>query len=156
MNYLIVSILYFGMLAAVIAWAGILAWRWKTMPAFAGEVYDSNVEKNLLSAKIDRDDYIASFVRAEFPRLGVFRCATAFVSLIMLPILVSVFGNVLETIWRWLGIGFGPYGLGQIAQDFILVMLIMAVFALMLYAVTAYYYRNVPPSLSQEIKRLEG
>lgn len=156
MEYTIISILYFGMLAMTIGWALVLAWRWKTMPAFAGEVYDSNVEKNLLSDKIDRDEYIRSYVRAEFPRIGVFRCATAFVSLIMLPVLVSFFGGILETIWRWLGIGFGPYGLGQIAQDFILVMLIMGSFALLLYLVTAYYYRNIPPSLSQEIKRLEG
>ncbi len=156
MSFDIVSILYFGMMAMVVGWAIILAWRRHTLPEFAGEVYDSNVEKDLLNGKINRDDYIASYVRAEWPRAGAFRCATAFVSLLLLPILVSFFGDALETVWSWAGIGFGPYGIGQILQDFVLVLVVMAAFAGLLYLVTAYYYRTAPPTLTQEIKRLEG
>jgi len=156
MSFDIVSVLYFGMLAMVVGWAIILAWRWRTLPSFAAEVYDSNVEKDLLSSQINRDDYIESYVRAEWPRAGAFRCVTAFISLLLLPVLVSIFGDVLETLWRWAGIGFGPYGIGQILQDFVLVLVVMALFAGLLYLVTGYYYRTAPPTLTQEIKRLEG
>ena len=156
MSFDIVSVMYFGMLAMVAGWAIILALRWRTLPGFAAEVYDSNVEKDLLNGKINRDDYIESYVRAEWPRAGAFRCVTAFVSLLLLPILISIFGDVLETLWRWAGIGFGPYGIGQILQDFVLVLVVMAVFAGLLYLVTSYYYRTAPPTLTQEIKRLEG
>ncbi len=156
MYFDIISVLYFGMFALTVLWAVVLAWRWRSLPGFAGQVYDSNTEKNLLSAKIDRDAYIASYIRTEWPRSGAFRCATAFVSLLLLPVLVSFFGRILETLWRWAGIGFGPYGLGQIVQDFVLILLVMGVFAGLLYLVTAYYYRTAPPTLAQEIKRLEG
>lgn len=153
---LIISVLYFGLLVIVLGWGAIIIWQRRRLPGFAGEVYDSNVEKNLLNSAIDRQAYIDSYVRTEWPRSGAFRCATALLCLLALPLLVSLFGDLLEMIWRVAGIGFGPYGLGQIAQDFLLVIIIMAIYGAVLYLVTAYYYRTAPPTLAQELKRLEG
>jgi hypothetical protein len=150
-----ITIAYLAMFALIALWAIILAVRWQSLPRFAGQVYDSNTEKGLLDARIDREGYIQAYTRAEAPRSGAWRCATSAVCLLLLPILVSFFGGLLQGIWDNLGVGFGPYGLGQIAQDFALFLLIMGVYAGILYVVTRYYYHRRPPSLNEEVTRLK-
>ncbi|MEM6535612.1 MAG: hypothetical protein AAF613_08240, partial [Pseudomonadota bacterium] len=95
-----IAIMYFSMFVPILVWAGILVWKWRTLPDFAGEVYDSSVEKGLLSAQIDRAAYIESFVRVGGPRAATYRCAAAFVSLLALPVLVSLFNTIWVTVWR--------------------------------------------------------
>lgn len=151
-----ISITYYGMFGLIAIWAAMLAWRRYKLPDLAGEVYDSNVEKGLLNAAVDRNEFIASFVRAEAPRSGAFRCATAFVSLALVPILVSLFNRVWDMVWRWFGAVPGPYESGYMLHTFMTFVVVMAVIVGFLYVVTAYYYHTRPPTLAQEIKRLEG
>ncbi|MEM9226125.1 MAG: hypothetical protein AAGA24_06385 [Pseudomonadota bacterium] len=149
-----IAIMYFSMFVPILVWAGILVWKWRTLPDFAGEVYDSSVEKGLLSAQIDRAAYIESFVRVEGPRAATYRCAAAFVSLLALPVLVSLFNTIWVTVWRWFGAVEGPYERGYMLHTFLTFVFVMAVIVGALYLVTAFYYRKMPPSLTAEIKRL--
>ena len=147
---------YYGLFAMIGAWAAILGWRRYRLPAFAAEVYDSNVDKGLLNPKIDREAYIASYVRTEAPRSGAYRCASAFVSLLAVPMLISLFNMAWDTVWRWFGAVPGPYESGYMLHTFMTFVVVMAVIVGFLYLVTAYYYHTRPPTLAQEIKRLEG
>ncbi len=151
-----ITFFYFAMFVPVLIWAGLLAWRWRTLPEFAGEVYDSNVEKGLLNGKIDREAYIRSFVKSEGPRSGIYRCATALAALLALPALVSLFNTIWDTLWRFFGAVEGPYERGYMLHTFLTFLFVMAVLVGVLYLVTAYYYRTAPPTLTSEIKRLEG
>ncbi|MBR9836191.1 MAG: hypothetical protein GYB42_13655, partial [Alphaproteobacteria bacterium] len=52
-----VSFFYFGLLGLIAVWGGVLAWQRYKLPEFAGQVYDSNVEKGLLNPAIEREAY---------------------------------------------------------------------------------------------------
>ena len=150
------EISYFALLLGLIGWAAALAWRWYNLPSFAGEVYDSNVEKNLLNGDIDRDAYIESYVKSEGPRSATYRCASAFVALLALPSLVGAFNWMWDAVWRLTGAVEGPFERGYMLHTFMTFVFVMAVIVALLYIVTAWYYRTRPPTLADEIKRLEG
>ncbi|MEM9054241.1 MAG: hypothetical protein AAGB16_02855 [Pseudomonadota bacterium] len=155
MTYTVIQYSYFGLMAVVLIWGASLAWRWRKLPEFAGQVYDSNVAQEAIDGRIDRDAYIASYVKAEGPRLGTYRCLLAFGFLLSLPILIPFFSWILNTLWFRAGLSMGPADLAQIALDFFVIMIVMAIFVGITYLVTAYYYRTRPPSLKSEIRRLE-
>lgn len=150
------EISYYGLLIALVLWAAGLAWRWYRLPDFAGQVYDSNVEKNLLSGDINRDAYIESYVKTEGPRSATYRCASAFVALLALPSLVTAFNWMWDTVWRFLGAIEGPFERGYMLHTFMTFVFVMAVIVALLYVVTAWYYRTRPPTLAEEVKRLQG
>jgi hypothetical protein len=152
----LIMLSYLGMLASLFAWALALAWRWRTLPAFARQVYDSNVEKGLLDGGINREDYARSYVRVEGPRAASYRCATGFVALLSLPLLVDLFNRIWDMAWRLLGAVEGPYERGFMLHTFMTFVFVMAVMVGLLYLVTAYYYHTRPPTLVEEIERLQG
>lgn len=151
--------IYYSMFVPVLIWAGVLVWRWIKTPELAEQVYDSNVEKGLISDKIPRDEFIRSFSTAERPRLGIYQCAIAFLALILLPVLVAAFYGVTHNMNNWgednIEVSFRSQNLGNILGDFLTVVIIMGINVVFLAAVTFFYYRNRPPSLRSEIRRLE-
>lgn len=154
-----ILIFYFALIAANLAWASVLGWRWFAMPAFAGQVYEANVSQGLLSMAIPKDDYVASYLRAERPRFALYRCATALTCLLSLPVLVALFSDWSDALNDWSQtntIGVGQFQLTGILGDFVMFVAIMATYVLVLLAVTALYYRQPAPSLRSEVKRLEA
>ncbi|MEO1188260.1 MAG: hypothetical protein AAFW60_04235, partial [Pseudomonadota bacterium] len=69
---------YYLMFLPLAIWAGMLAWRWVKTPELGQQVYDSNVEKGLISGNIPREEFVRSFSKAERPRLGIYQCGIAF------------------------------------------------------------------------------
>ncbi len=155
----VVSVLYFGLFALVLGWAGVLVWQWRALPGFAGEVYDSNVEKGLLNGNVPRDEFVRSFSKAERPRLGIYQCGVAFLALVLLPLLVSGFYGLTLNLNNYgqdnIQMTVRGENLANILGDFITILIIMAINVALLAAVTFFYYRNRPPSLRAEIRRLE-
>jgi hypothetical protein len=151
--------IYYLMFLPVFLWAGVLAWRWVKTPELGGQVYDSNVEKGLISDKVPRDEFIRSFSIAERPRLGIYQCAIAFFALIILPVLVAGFYGMTSNMNNWgednIEVSFQSQNLGNILGDFITILIIMGINVVLLAAATFFYYRNRPPSLRSEIRRLE-
>lgn len=150
---------YYSMFLPILAWAGMLAWRWVKTPALGEQVYDSNVEKGLISEKVPRDEFVRSFAHAERPRLGIYQCGIAFLALVLLPIWVSGFYGVTSGMNNWGGdnieVSFQSQNLGNILGDFLTIVIIMGINVVFLAAATFFYYRNRPPSLRSEIRRLE-
>jgi hypothetical protein len=140
-------------------WAGLLAWRWFKAPELGQHVYDSNVEKGLISAKIPRDEFVRSFARTERPRLGIYQCGAALLALLLLPVIVSIFYGLTTEMNTWGGdnlqVSVRSQNLGNILGDFFTILIIMGVNVALLAAITFFYYRNRPPSLRSEIRRLE-
>lgn len=151
--------IYYLMFVPIVIWAGILAWRWIKTPELGEQVYTSNVEKGLLNGNVPRDEFIESFSRAERPRLGIYQCAVALLALILLPILVSGFYGMTLNLNNWgedsLEVTVRGQNLANILGDFVTILLIMGINVALLAAVTFFYYRNRPPSLRSEIRRLE-
>ena len=151
--------IYYLMFVPFAIWAGLLAWRWVKTPALGEQVYDSNVEKGLISGNIPRDEFVRSFSNAERPRLGIYQCGVALFALVILPLIVSMFYGVSQSMNNWGGdnIQFTvrQERLGNILGDFVTILIVMAVNVVLLAAVTYFYYRNRPPSLRAEIRRLE-
>ncbi|MEL6727012.1 MAG: hypothetical protein AAFP81_18740 [Pseudomonadota bacterium] len=151
--------IYYLMFVPVLLWAGVLAWRWLKTPQLGEQVYDSNVEKGLISDRIPRDEFVRSFSIAERPRLGIYQCSVALFALVILPLIVSAFYGVSQNMNNWgednIQITVQQQNLGNILGDFVTILIVMAVNVALLAAVTFFYYRNRPPSLRSEIRRLE-
>ena len=151
--------IYYLMFAPILIWAGVLGWRWLKTPELGEQVYDSNVEKGLISEKIPRDEFVRSFSNAERPRLGIYQCSVALFALVLLPVIVSGFYGISQTMNNWgednIQITVQQQNLGNILGDFVTILIVMAVNVALLAAVTFFYYRNRPPSLRSEIRRLE-
>ena len=95
------------------------------------------------------------FIRCEAPMAATYRWFAALISLLALPPLISVFNFEWDTVWRWKGAVAGPLERGYMLHLFMTFVVVMAVIVGFLYLVTARYYRNAPPSLKSEIRRLE-
>lgn len=151
--------IYYLMFVPIVIWAGILAWRWVKTPELGAQVYTSNVEKGLLNGNVPRDEFVESFSRAERPRLGIYQCAVAFLALVLLPVLVSGFYGLTLNLNNWgedsIEVTVRGQNLANILGDFVTIILIMGINVALLAAVTFFYYRNRPPSLRSEIRRLE-
>lgn len=147
------------MFAPIAIWATVLAWRWVKTPDLGEQVYDSNVEKGLISSSIPREEFVRSFTNAERPRLGIYQCGVALFALFLLPIIVSTFYGMTQSMNTWGGDNLQftvrQQNLGNILGDFMTILIIMGVNVVLLAAVTFFYYRNRPPSLRSEIRRLE-
>ena len=151
--------IYFLMFVPIGIWAAVLAWKWIKAPELAGQVYDSNVEKGLLSGKVPREEFIKSFSKAERPRLGIFQCGVALLALVLLPMLIAGFYGFTHEANVWgednVALTIRQQNLGNILGDFLTILLIMGINVVLLAAATFLYYRNRPPSLRSEIRRLE-
>ncbi|MFN3211476.1 MAG: hypothetical protein ACE37M_00065 [Henriciella sp.] len=151
--------IYYLMFAPIAIWAAVLVWRWINAPALGEQVYDSNVEKGLISDRIPRHEFVRSFANAERPRLGIYQCGVALFALLILPMIVSAFYGMTQRMNNWgednIQFTVRQQNLGNILGDFMTILIIMAVNVVLLAAVTYFYYRNRPPSLRSEIRRLE-
>lgn len=151
--------IYYLMFVPLAVWAGVLAWRWHKTPTLGEQVYDSNVEKGLLNGNVPRDEFVRSFAKAERPRLGLYQCGVALLALLLLPILVSGFYGLTLNLNNWgedsIQMTVRGQNLANILGDFVTIVLIMGINVVLLAAVTFFYYRNRPPTLRSEIRRLE-
>ncbi len=153
MSYLTIYALMF---VALGAWGIWILMKWRGLPDFSNAVYNSMIEKGLLSKSVDREDFKESFIRAEAPLAASYRWVTAVVSLLALPPLMMIFNIAWDFVWRLGGAVAGPLERGYMFHLFMTFIFVMAVIVGFLYLMTSHYYRHVPPSLKQEIKRLEG
>ncbi len=151
----LITLLYFGMIAGLLVWGAGLFWAWSQLGTFAGEAYDSNVELGMLSEEIDRDAYIASYIKTEGPRSATYRCLSAIGASLLLPILIAAFNRIWDSVWRLMGAIEGPFERGYMLHTFMTFVFVMLVIVGMLYLVTAYYYRFMPPTLAEEVERLK-
>jgi hypothetical protein len=147
---------FYGLMFVALGLWGIYLWmKWRELPDFSNAVYNSMRDKGLLSDRIEREDFKTIFIRCEAPMAATYRWFAALISLLALPPLISVFNFAWDTVWRWTGAVAGPLERGYMLHLFMTFVVVMAVIVGFLYLVTARYYRNAPPSLKSEIRRLE-
>ncbi|WP_018149644.1 hypothetical protein [Henriciella marina] len=147
---------YAMMFVALGLWGIWILMKWRELPTFSKAVYTSMREKNLLSDRVSQEDFKEIFIRTEAPLAASYRWGAALVSLLALPLLVMGFNNLWDLMWRLGGAVPGPFERGYMFNVFMTFVFVMGVIVLFLYAVTSHYYRNAPPSLKSEIRRLEG
>ena len=147
---------YASMFVALGIWGLYLLMKWRELPDFANAVYHSMRDKGLLSDRVRREDFKESFIRCEAPLAASYRWLGALISLVGLPLLIMGFNRVWDFFWRLGGSEPGPLEQGYMFHLFMTFVFVMSVVVAMLYFITSHYYRNAPPSLKSEIKRLEG
>ncbi|WP_084397875.1 hypothetical protein [Henriciella aquimarina] len=147
---------YALMFVALGIWGLWLFMKWRELPDFANAVYISMRDKGLLSDRIDRESFAESFIRCEAPLAATYRWGAALFCLLALPPLIAGFNWIWTFFWRLGGAQPGPFEQGYMLQIFMTFLFVMGVIVGVLYLVTAYYYRNAPPTLKSEIRRLEG
>lgn len=147
---------YALMFVALGVWGLWLWMKWRELPDFSNAVYKSMRDKNLISEKVDRDAFMESFILCEAPLAATYRWFAALVSLAGLPLLIMGFNAVYDWIWRLGGAVPGPLEQGYMFHIFMTFVVVMGVIVGFLYLITSHYYRNAPPTLRSEIKRLEG
>ena len=156
MDTYVIGLSYAALLLATLGWGIALILRWRWLPSFAGEVYESHIEKALLDSRIPKSDYVDAYVRAEGPRLASYRCGLALGFLVLLPILVPLLSRLTDWIWFQTGLSLGPSNVVQIALDFSVILTVMALLIGAVYLITMIYYRKRPPSLRAEVRRLRA
>lgn len=147
---------YALMFVALGLWGLWIVLKWRELPDYSNAVYNSMQEKGLLSPSVAREDFKTAFIRCEAPLAVSYRWVGALISLLALPLLVMGFNNFWDFVWRLGGAVSGPFERGYMFNVFMTFLFVMTVIVLFLYVITSHYYRNAPPSLKSEIKRLEG
>jgi hypothetical protein len=147
---------YALMFVALGLWGLYLLMKWRELPEFSNAVYKSMREKGLLSEKVSREEFKEAFIRCEAPIAASYRWVAALISLVGLPLLISGFNFLWDSIWRFNGAIAGPFERGYMLHVFMTFVVVMGIVVGFLYLVTSHYYRNAPPSLKSEIRRLEG
>ena len=151
------TIHFYGLMFAALAlWGAWIIFKWRELPDYSNAVFNSMKEKGLLSDKIDREAFMEIFIRCEAPLAATYRWVAALVSLIALPLLVLGFNEAWDLAWRMGGAVEGPMQRGYMFHVFMTFVFVMGVVVGFLYLITSHYYRNAPPSLKSEIRRLEG
>lgn len=146
---------YALMFVALGLWGVWLVMKWRELPDFSNAVYNSMREKGLLSENVSREDFKETFIRCEAPVAVTYRWVAALISLVALPPLIMGFNWVWDLVWRLGGAVEGPLERGYMFHVFMTFVVIMGLVVAFLYAVTSHYYRNAPPSLKSELRRLE-
>lgn len=147
---------YALMFVALGLWGLYLFMKWRELPDFSNAVYNSMREKGLLSEKVSREEFMEVFLVCEAPLAASYRWFAAAVSLLSLPLLVSGFNFIWDSAWRFSGAVPGPLESGYMLHIFMTFCAVMGIIVGFLYLVTSHYYRNAPPTLKSEIRRLEG
>ena len=91
--------------------------------------------------------------------LPIYQCVIAFLALTLLPVFVAGFYGLTSNMNNWgednIEVSFQSQNLGVILGDFMTIVIIMGINVVLLAGATFFYYRNRPPSLRSEIRRLE-
>jgi len=145
---------YLIIVAAVIAWGGHLAWRWKQTRDFAPQLLAMRKESGELPPGIDEKEFTDLYVRAEGPRAAtyIYACA-AFMTAGLAP-LSSLFNTVWQTLWQATG-GSPVFEAGTLIHTFSFFLAIMGLAVLLLAIALRRYYALTPPNLRQVIRNLK-
>jgi len=154
MDLFIIGLSYFTLLLGVLSWGVALFFKWRALPDFASQVYDSQHSKKMIDPAISRETFITAYMKCEAPRLETYRWGLIMGALVLLPVLIPLLSRLLDWVWYQTGLSLGPSNIIQILLDFSVILVVMLIFIAIIYLATRFYYRNHPPALRAELRRL--
>ncbi len=146
-------LIYLLLVAAILAWAGHLAWQWKKAREFAPQLLAARQESGELPAAVSVEEFTDLYLRAEGPRASTYFLACAALLTFGLGPLAAVFNGVWNAIWRL--VGQPPvFEAGTLIHTFSFFLAMMGITIAVLAIAMRRYYALTPPTLKQIIREL--
>lgn len=155
----IITTLYLAVVAGVILWGIFLVFRRFQLPAEAEKVHAAQVENGDVSAKVDKEAFLQSYVRTETPRFANYLCVTALICLVLVPFLAALFfpaASPFYEVAQTRGLDRTTTIFADMAGGVVQFVLVMAVCVGILFATIYTYYRRRPPSHRSVVRQLEA
>ncbi len=148
-------LLYFLVVAGLLAWGVSLAWRWREVKAFAPDVLAAKKRDKELPEDVTDAEFTDLYLRSEGPRGQTYFFACAAVMFLLLGPFVSGFNSVWNMIW--LMSGKSPvFETGTLIHTFMVFLSFMFATIALLAIAMRRYYALMPPNLKQVIRDLNG
>lgn len=145
--------LIYGVLVALLLWAGILTWQWWLTVQEEPIAFERYRETGDLKKAVTRSSFRRAFLRSEGPRFGSYMLAATLAAGMLVPVILSVFNSVWNFFWYQSGQPL-VFEVGDIVHGLVLaIFMVGALFALAYFAMRTYHERR-PGKLRAEIKRL--
>lgn len=148
-------LLYFLVIAALLAWGVHLAWRWREVKAFAPEVLAAKKRDREIPEDVTDVEFTDLYLRSEGPRGETYFFVCAAIMFLLLGPFVAAFNSVWNMIW--LMSGKSPvFETGTLIHTFMVFLSFMATTIGLLAIAMRRYYALMPPNLKQVIRDLNG
>ncbi len=148
-------LLYFLVIAALLAWGAHLAWRWREVKAFAPEVLAAKKRDREIPEDVTEVEFTDLYLRSEGPRGETYFFVCAAIMFLLLGPFVAAFNSVWNMIW--LMSGKSPvFETGTLIHTFMVFLSFMATTIGLLAIAMRRYYALMPPNLKQVIRDLNG
>ena len=148
-------IVYFLVVAGLLAWGAALAWRWKTVKGFAPEVLAAKKRAHELPETVEEAEFADLYLRSEGPRAQTYIFACAAALFLLLGPFVAVFNSVWNMFWEMSGRS-PVFETGTLIHTFTVFLAFMGTAIVLLAAAMHRYYALMPPNLKQVIRDLNG
>lgn len=148
-------LLYFLVVAALLAWGVSLAWRWKEVKAFAPQVLAAKKRDKEIPEDVTDVEFTDLYLRSEGPRGETYFFVCAAIMFLLLGPFVAGF----NTVWNmfWLMSGKSPvFETGTLIHTFMVFLTFMFATIALLAIAMRRYYALMPPNLKQVIRDLNG
>jgi hypothetical protein len=155
----IIISLYVAAIVSTLLWGAFLIYRRFQLPSEAATVLDAQIANGDISAGIDRESFLQSYIRTETPRFANYICVTALACLLLVPLLAVIFFPAAAPFYeiaQTRGLGRAVPIFADMAGGVVQFVLIMGVCIGILFASIYTYYRRRPPSHRSVVRELEA
>jgi hypothetical protein len=142
-------------LAALLAWGGHLAWRWKQARDFAPEVLEVRKVAGEIPDDVTDVEFTDLYLRSEGPRAATYFFVCAVIVFGLLGPFVAGFNQLWRLFWRLSGQS-PVFETGTLIHTFSVFLAFMLVTIALLAIAMRRYYALMPPTFKQVIRDLNG
>ncbi len=146
---------YFVLLAALVAWGGFVAWRWKSARDFAHEVLAVKQKEGELPASVSPDEFQDLYLRSEGPRGMTYLFVCAAIVLLLLAPFVAAFNAIWTALWVMTGQS-PVFETGTLIHTFSIFLAYFGTTVALLATAMRRYHALAPPNFKQVLRDLNG
>ncbi|MEM1105191.1 MAG: hypothetical protein AAGH87_02290 [Pseudomonadota bacterium] len=143
------------MVAGVLAWGAVLAFRWRQTFSEAEPMYARWRELGELEAHVTLEAFKPAYVAAEAPVKGTHIFAAAATCMVLLPLGIWFFSALWYEVWTLTG-RLEVAANGTMIHTFATFIFIMGVMIGVLYSVLKRHYEHLPEPMGAAIRRLNA
>lgn len=140
-------------LAGFMLWGAYLLYQRRQIQTEAADTFESYRTDGTLEAHVGKEDYTATYMRAEGPRFGVYLFVTALVAMFGILVLLRLFNFIWNFVWLRTG-KLGWFDVGELPHSLATVFLYVGIMFLATWFSMQHYHKHAPRKLRNEIKRL--
>jgi len=147
--------LYFLVIAGLLVWGGVLAWRWTEAKAFSVDVLAAKKRDKELPETVTEAEFTDLYLRSEGPRAQTYFFICAAIMFFLLGPFVAGFNAVWNMIWVMSGQS-PVFETGTLIHTFMVFLAFMGATIALLALAMRRYYALMPPNFKQVMRDLNG